>query len=839
PTPGTWNGSAGSLTVPVVSFHPAPGVWASNTLAVTLASDSSSAVIRYTLDGTVPNASSPIYTNTIQLTANTTLRAQAELSGVVGEVASGNYVLLDAGLTNFSSNLPLIIVDTLGKTILDGTKVAACAVFIGTNTPNGRTSLRSQPEYLGRLGIELHGFSSLNFPKKPFSIELWDETDDDLDHALFGMPAHSDWLLYASYNDKTLMNNVLTQEIFESMGHYAIRRRYVELFLRRTPGRLSAADYQGVYVLLERIRIDNNRVDIPSLDPSDITAPDVTGGYLFERDRPEASDLTFTTLTGQQLIILDPKPNEITIEQYNYLRDYVNAFEAALYGPNWRDPLTGYAAYIDADSFVDFHWMVEYPKNIDGVRLSNHLYKDREGKIKDEPIWDWDLSWGNANYAEGGKTNGWYYPLMSEPDDMWLRKLRNDPDFHQKIVDRWGVLRQGVFNPSNLFTRINQITNYLGEALGREFERWPRLGTFVWPNPNGAVDGWDVDYVSPTTYDGMIAQFKKYINGRFQWIDQQFLRAPTLTTNGALLTLSAPVGTVYFTLDGTDPRASGGAISPAARLYSGPVTLTNNAGIFARAFDGNAWSPAARAVYVKLMPSLRITEINYHPAAAPANSPYSEEDFEFIEIQNTGTNVLNLAGAQISGGIQFLFAPSQMVAAGAPTTNSFEGSGSPFVASRLGQLPGPYLTNGPAGNMLGLLNSGTTTARNRVAFEQTAPGNYDRLIADFDFRASTLAGASVSRPATLQSFDATGTGYTLAGTAPAVLAADAGSSGSFLRLVPATESQSGRVGFDRTATGTAGTVVATFDFRITAPPGQTPADGFGFALLNTSTHSTT
>ncbi len=838
-TPGSWNDTAAALAVPEVSFWPHPGVWASNTLAVSLACSSSSGTIRYTLDGSTPGVSSLVYTNPIVLTTTATVRAQADQEGFLGEIASASYYLLDSTVTNFTSNLPLVIIDTLGQVIPDGTKVGAYARFIGTNTPTGRASLISPADYSGRLAIGLHGNSSVGFPKKPYAIELQDESGDDLDSELLGMPAHSDWLLYPSYNDKTLMNNVLTQEIFESMGHYAVRRRYVELFVHRTSGRLTYGDYQGIYVLLERIRVDKNRLDLTTLGGSDNTPPAVTGGYLFEKDRPEVTDLTFTTSTGQQLIILYPKADKITPAQYEYLSSYVNLLEAALYGPNWRDPITGYAAYLDVDSFVDYHWMVEYPKNIDGVRLSNHLHKDRNGKIRDEPIWDWDLSWGNANYAEGGKTNGWYYTLMGGGDDMWLSKLRTDTDFYQKIIDRWGELRSGVFNPSNLLARIDQITSYLQEAQVREFNCWPRLGTYVWPNPDGVAGGWDVDYVSPTTYAGIIAQFKKYIRGRFEWIDQQFLAAPTLTTNGSMLSLSAPLGSVYYTLDGTDPRASGGGLNPAARLYTGPVTLTSNAGIFARVMHVNAWSSPVRAVYVTGMPSLRITEINYHPAAAPADSPYSEEDFEFLEIQNTGTNIINLAGAQLDGGIHFTFAPRELVPAGNPTTNAFEGSGTSFVASKLDQNPGPYLTNGPSGNLIALLNSTTNTTRNRLTFQQTAPTNYDRVVADFDFCALTATPASVNLPPTVQDFDSTGTAYTLAGSGPPmVLPADVGSAGSFLRLVPASGSQSGRVAFDRTASGGVGTVVANFDFRVTPPSEQNQADGFGFALLSTAAYST-
>src|SRR6185295_7688328 len=146
--------------------------------------------------------------------------------------------------------------------------------------------------------------------------------------------------------------------------------------------------------------------------------------------------------------------------QRAWLLNYLNEFEGALYGSNWRDPVNGYTKYIDIPSFVDQHWIVEFPKNIDGYRLSDYMHKDRGGKIFMDPIWDWNLSWGNANYLEGGYTNGWYYPLAGAAADIWLSQLRTDPDFYQRIIDRWGELRTNLFALSNLIGRIDRITNH-------------------------------------------------------------------------------------------------------------------------------------------------------------------------------------------------------------------------------------------------------------------------------------------------------------------------------------------------------------------------------------------
>ena len=843
PTPGTWNGSASSLVVASVGISPPAGVYASNALFVTLSASPASATIHYTLDGSLPGIGSRIYTGPLLLQANAAVRAQAEVGGVWGEVVAAHYTLLDGSVTNFSSNLPLVVVDTLNHAIPDGSTIGAYALFIETNTPGGRATLSSPAEYDGRLGIGLHGSSSLQFPKQPYKIELHDESDNPINRAILDFPAGNDWVLYPPYSDKTLMNNFLIYEWFEQMGHYSVRRRYVELFLHSTQGRVTAGDYHGVYLLVEKIRVDSNRVDIAALTPEDNLPPAVTGGYIFSRDKISPTDLTFTTTSGEQLINYRPDVSTITPAQYNYLVGYLDAFEAALYGANWRDPVSGYAPYIDVDSFVDMHWINEFTKNVDGIALSNYFHKDRNGPVAEGPIWDWDLALGNGNYADCGHTNNWRYQLMDSNSDIWLSKLRTDPDFYQKIIDRWGVLRLGVLNVTNIFARIDQVTNYLSEAKDRDFKRWPRLGTYVWPNCNGAAGGWDIDYVDPLTYDGIISQFKHWIQGRYLWLDQQFLRTPSVATNGALLSMSAPAGEIYYTLDNSDPRASGGGLNPAAMLYQGPIQLVTNADVFARAFWTNTWSPPATVSYIAPLPSLRITEINYHPAPPPTNSPYQDQDFQFLEIQNTGSNVINLAGAQIGGSINFTFTPI-LVAAGSPTSNNFDGptNGTPFTTSTLGQPPGPYLTNdGPSGNLLCLLNSGTDTARNRVAFNLTATGNCDRVTAEFDFRAGATSPATPAGAPTLQDFDSTGTPYTLAhagSIAPAVVPADAGSTGNFLRLVPASAAQSGLIAFDRSAAGAFDSVVATFDFRVTPPAGATPGEGLGFALVDTAAYGT-
>src|SRR5207244_8407548 len=143
--------------------------------------------------------------------------------------------------------------------------------------------------------------------------------------------------------------------------------------------------------------------------------------------------------------------------QASLLARHLNLFEEVLYGPNFKDRQHGYAAYIDLDSFIDQHWMVEFSKNVDGIRFSNFLQKDRGGKIKMEPIWDWNLSFGNASGKQGWNPEGWYGTQLDYSEYLWFGRLFEDPDFTQKSIDRWAALRTNVFSTSNILARVHQI----------------------------------------------------------------------------------------------------------------------------------------------------------------------------------------------------------------------------------------------------------------------------------------------------------------------------------------------------------------------------------------------
>jgi len=673
PTPGAGNTLTGPGFAPDPVFSIKGGVYAASSLALSMSAPSGT--IRYTLDGSTPSGSSTAYTAPINISASTIVQARVFQAGLLpSTIVVETYNMAGTGVANFSSDLPLLIINTAGRGISQDSRVPAFVTAIDTH--RGRAALQAPPSFQGKAQVEIRGQSSAGFPKKAYNVELNDAVGNDLEVPLLGLPQESDWVLYAPYTDKPFLQNFLAFELHEKMGHYAPRRRFVEVFVDTSGGRLEyPRDYAGIYILLEKIKVDASRVDIARLTPQHNAEPEITGGYIVKKDKDSPGDLNFSTsggggFGGQALKHHEPKPREITLPQRNWIRDYLNQFERAMYAANWLGA-TGtnhYSHYIDVDSFVDNHWIVEFAKQIDGYRLSNYMSKDRGGKLRMDPIWDWNLSFGNADYLEGWLTNGWYYTQLDANAHIWLRRLMcgttspsgttGDPDFNQRIADRWSVLRTNLFASSNVLARIDALAASLNEAQVRDFQKWPRLGTYIWPNPSM--------YVTPTTYAGIIANLKSWVHGRYHWIDTQFLKAPELSRGdcavspGFVLTASGPAGTIYYTLDGSDPRAKGGGIAAGARTYASGIPIQANSRVVARVRSGNRWSGPTAATFLVETPPLVITELMYAPVAPDPENGDEPGDLEYVELKNIGTAPLDLRGFEFTQGIQFSFSTGQV-----------------------------------------------------------------------------------------------------------------------------------------------------------------------------------
>jgi len=415
--------------------------------------------------------------------------------------------------TNFNSNLPIVILDTTGQYLSRDAPAVVRARFFDLHK-NGRASLSTQPDYDGLGTVHLRGSTTSALPKPSYTFHTVDSKTNQTKVSLLGLPAEQDWVLYAPFEDKTLMRDVLAYELSNRMGRYAPRTRYVELFAHDSQSPLSLRDYAGVYVLVEKIKRGEDRVKIAKLGPDDRSEPGITGGYIVKRDHSERSEPCFHTSHGGPYFYVYPKAEAITPEQRSWLSSYFNSFESALYGADFQDPRTGYAAYLDVDSFIDAHWLIEVSRNVDGFRYSSFLTKDRGGKLKPEPPWDWNRSFGNANYYDGWKAQGWYSSKLRPTEICWYGRLSQDPAFTQHARDRWFQLRKDVLDPQRIAARIDELAAQLDEAQQRNFRRWPVLGQPVTCN-----------YYVGDSFQDEVRWLKNWVERRITWMDSQ-LGAP-------------------------------------------------------------------------------------------------------------------------------------------------------------------------------------------------------------------------------------------------------------------------------------------------------------------------
>jgi hypothetical protein len=585
-------------------FSRAGGLF-TNEVSVELKSKSDQAVIRYTLDGSEPGENSPTYTAPIPIRNSALLRAacfQPEFAPSMS--VSHTFTAVEPDMAGFTSDLPIVIINT-HQQFIGSVNYAPCSIrFIPTE--NGRASLFGAADYDGRGDLKRRGFTSLRFPKMSLTLKTRDDDGEKVKSSLLGLPSDSDWVLYAPYVDKTLLRDVLGYELSNQMGRYAPRTRFVEVFLRRSAGPLSyRMDYQGVYVLVEKVKRGKERVNIEKLGTNDLTEPNIAGGYLLKRDhgasgggrgggspRQSNDGVGFVTPRGLHLFHVEPEEEEMPAAQRQWIARHFAEFERALHGSKFADPKEGYAKYLDVDAFIDLFWHAELTKNVDAFRYSAYVHKPRHGKITVGPAWDWNLSFGNADYYDAYETSGWYYENLRDTEISWIYRLRQDPEFMQRAMDRWAELRRGPFATDKMMARVDELRAQLQESQVRNFRKWSIMGREIRPNY----------YVGPN-FDAEVNWMKVWLKDRATWLDRQQPSAPKLSEKpgavaaGTGLTLTASTGDIYYTLDGTDPRAPGGTVAKGAKKYTGPIAIKGETKLTARLARRDSWSAPTRAEF--------------------------------------------------------------------------------------------------------------------------------------------------------------------------------------------------------------------------------------------------
>jgi len=388
-----------------------------------------------------------------------------------------------------TSNLPVFLIDLNGKQIAKGVETVGELQVIEDHDGSLKDLASREVTTQSPVSLEIHGDSTANIAKKSYRLELVDHRQKDRDLPLLGLPPGSDWVLHSCGFDQTCLRNVLVYELGRQFGHYAPRTRFIELFVDD--------EYQGLYVLIERVRRDNDRVNLPRPARTEADG-DITGGYIFKMDLGEGRPTDqvardwVSPVTPTVYSYHYPRFDQITGAQKAYLRDHVSRFEALMRSGKWNDAHAGYRQWLHLPSWVDFALMQELSMNPDAYFKSVYLQKWPRAmgdKLAIGPFWDFDLAFGAAEFRHARNVEAWghtmnrfggehvlYDPPGQVPfvPEYWER-LWADAAFHQDLRCRWQELRQGPLHVDTLHTMIDGWVEQLAVALPRDVARWSDL----------------------------------------------------------------------------------------------------------------------------------------------------------------------------------------------------------------------------------------------------------------------------------------------------------------------------------------------------------------------------
>ncbi|SHG82355.1 CotH kinase family protein [Flavobacterium defluvii] len=409
------------------------------------------------------------------------------------------------------SNLPIVVINTdidpntnQPIEIPDDPKVLATMKII--KRPDGSRNYLTDINtaaylnYNGRIGIELRGSTSQSLPKKPYGLTTLKANNTSNNNvSLLGMPIENDWILNSLAFDPSCIRDYLSYNLSRQIGDYASRTVYCEVVVNN--------EYKGLYILQEKIKSNVNRVNVIKMADTDNTLPNMSGGYITKADKTTGGDpvaWTMPSYIGSVDFIHElPKPENVTVQQNDYIKGQFQNLAATSNAHN-TDLATGYPSVIDVPSFIDYMLLAELASNVDSYQFSTYFHKDKEGKLRAGPIWDFNLAYGNDLFMWGydrSKYDVWQFSNGDNEGAKFWQDLYNDATYKCYFSKRWNELTQPgqPLNYNSLNQFIDETITYISEAKVRENQKW---GTI----PNDALE---------------ISNLKSFLSNRISWMTGQ------------------------------------------------------------------------------------------------------------------------------------------------------------------------------------------------------------------------------------------------------------------------------------------------------------------------------
>lgn len=451
------------------------------------------------------------------------------------------------------TNLPIVFINLRGQRLAgkwEDRYIAAQMKII--QNPEGQLNYGDtlahpgqQVDYEGWIAIKYRGNSSFDASeKKPYAFRtletnvLPDDGGKKQKVSILGMGKDNKWAVIAPFSDKVMFRDVLSFDLARPWMDFVPQAKMCEFIIDGT--------YYGVYAIAERVSNGKQRLNLH--DPGD-DGGDLTGDYLVEIDRADdpyypSRFRPWTDFNGSQAYGMVIKYQYKSPEEEDFaslpagtkvaLNNQIHFMEHSFTGADYADPEKGYRKFIDVTSFIDYMLSTEVSKNIDGYRLSTNLYKYSDTRAANEgldarwkmSLWDFNIAWGNADYYQGGSTEGWHYTfnMRERYDDCqvpfyWYQML-NDSSYVDEMKQRWTAYRHANYSDERIMATVDSLALLLtaGGAAARNQQAWGAIGRYVWPN----------NYVG-NSYQDEVDYLKNWIQGRLAFMDENLVLpdAPT------------------------------------------------------------------------------------------------------------------------------------------------------------------------------------------------------------------------------------------------------------------------------------------------------------------------
>lgn len=306
---------------------------------------------------------------------------------------------------------------------------------------------------------------------------------------------------------------------------------------------------------------------------------------------------------------------------------------------------------LDVTAFCDYIILNWYAGNEDWPHNNWYVV----GRAAEGParffVWDGEDTWNNGANVYLGRTDMAGLENVVRP---LFEALIQNSDFRMEFADRLyrHLFNDGALTDANAQARWLEINGPIEQAIVAESARW---GDARYEPPITREDWLRARDNVVAQMEGNAARLLALARqaGYYPPVDPPvFSRPAGRVESGSNLAITATGGIIYYTTDGSDPRLPGQAtVAPNARLYQEPLVLTATTRIKARLLAGQTWSALQEAVYrvAERTGRVSITEIMYNPSDG--------NDYEFIELKNTGGAAVNLANMFFEQGLTFTFPP--------------------------------------------------------------------------------------------------------------------------------------------------------------------------------------